>query len=172
MAPEIILNKGHNKAADWWAFGVLIYEMIAGFPPFYTNDDDIFKIYKKILKARFTFDAEENLLQGQEQPKFTDDTTKEFISGLLTISIPQRLGCGIVGDVEIKSHAWYNDINWEDIEKKKLAPPIIPQINENQTDEDTTKYFDDYDSEDVEGQIFAQDDEILTPQEQKNFCSW
>lgn len=38
LAPEIILNKGHGKAVDWWAMGVLIYEMLAGYPPFYDDD--------------------------------------------------------------------------------------------------------------------------------------
>ena len=38
LAPEIILNKGHGKAVDWWALGVLIYEMLAEYPPFYADD--------------------------------------------------------------------------------------------------------------------------------------
>ena len=79
LAPEIILNKvhiqllggllhdsvadtfqtcdptlqGHGKPVDWWAFGVFVFEMIAGFPPFY--DDDVTNTYKKILSGRFSF---------------------------------------------------------------------------------------------------------------------
>jgi protein kinase A len=48
LAPEILLNKGHGKPVDWWTFGVLLYEMIAGIDPF--NDEDPMLIYQKILK--------------------------------------------------------------------------------------------------------------------------
>ena len=50
IAPEIIRNKGHNKGADWWAFGVLLFEMLAGYPPFY-DESGGFGTYKKILKV-------------------------------------------------------------------------------------------------------------------------
>ena len=49
LAPEVVSAKGHGKGADWWAVGVLIYEMLAGYPPFYANDP--FEIYSKILKG-------------------------------------------------------------------------------------------------------------------------
>ena len=46
LAPEIILSKGHGKAVDWWASGILMYEMLAGYPPFY--DEDPLGIYQKV----------------------------------------------------------------------------------------------------------------------------
>jgi hypothetical protein len=46
LAPEIIQSKGHNKAVDWWALGILVYEMLAGYPPFF--DDNPFGIYEKV----------------------------------------------------------------------------------------------------------------------------
>ena len=48
LAPEIIRSEGHSKPADWWAFGILIYEMLVGFPPFY--DHNPYKIYKKAIQ--------------------------------------------------------------------------------------------------------------------------
>ena len=53
LAPEIILNKGHGKPVDWWAMGVLIYEMMAGYPPFY--DEDPMGTYQKILHGKLEF---------------------------------------------------------------------------------------------------------------------
>ena len=50
LAPEIILSKGYNKAVDWWALGVLIYEMAAGYPPFFA--DQPIQIYEKIVSGR------------------------------------------------------------------------------------------------------------------------
>ena len=53
LAPEILLNKGHGKGVDWWTFGVLLYEMVAGIDPF--NDDDPMLIYQNILKGVVKF---------------------------------------------------------------------------------------------------------------------
>jgi serine/threonine protein kinase len=48
--------QGHGRAVDWWAFGVLIYEMLAGYPPFY--EEDTTQTYQRILHGRFTFPAD------------------------------------------------------------------------------------------------------------------
>ncbi len=53
LAPEIIQSKGHGKAVDWWALGILIFEMLAGYPPFY--DENPFGIYQKILAGKIDF---------------------------------------------------------------------------------------------------------------------
>lgn len=53
LAPELIMSTGHNKGVDWWALGVLIFEMLAGYPPFY--DTNTYEIYKKILIGYFDF---------------------------------------------------------------------------------------------------------------------
>lgn len=58
IAPEILLNKGHGKPVDWWALGILIYEMLAGAPPFV--DDDPMGIYQKILAGRIEYPAHFN----------------------------------------------------------------------------------------------------------------
>ena len=70
LAPEIIQSKGHGKGADWWALGILIYEMLAGYPPYYAENP--FEIYQKILKANLEF------------PRHFDVYAKELLKRLLT----------------------------------------------------------------------------------------
>lgn len=53
LAPEVIKGKGYSFEVDWWALGVLIFEMLAGYPPFY--DENPFGIYEKILLGRLVF---------------------------------------------------------------------------------------------------------------------
>lgn len=75
---EIIQSKGHGKAVDWWALGVLIYEMLAGYPPYY--DDTPFGIYEKILKGKILF------------PPHIQPDAKDLVKKLLTYDRTQRLG--------------------------------------------------------------------------------
>lgn len=72
--------QGHGKAVDWWAFGVLVYEMLAGYPPFY--DDDPLGTYKKILKGNLIF------------PNHFSVTVRDLIRKLLQVRAPAAWGCG------------------------------------------------------------------------------
>lgn len=78
LAPEIIQSKGHGKPVDWWALGILIFEMLAGYPPFF--DDNPFGIYEKILAGRIYF------------PSHIDPAAKDLIKKLLTADRTKRLG--------------------------------------------------------------------------------
>lgn len=98
LAPEIIQNKGHNKAVDWWALGVLIYEMLAGFPPFF--DDNPFGIYEKILSGRI------------EWPKHMDPIAKDLIKKLLIADRTKRLGNMRQGAEDVKRHRWFKLVEW------------------------------------------------------------
>lgn len=126
LAPEIIQSKGHNKAVDWWALGVLIYEMLAGYPPFY--DDNPFGIYEKILSGKI------------EWPRHLDTVAKDLIKKLLVQDRTKRLGNMKCGADDIKRHRWYKGIDWCDVVLRKLIPPIIPRIS---YDGDSSN-FDDY----------------------------
>lgn len=90
LAPEIILGKGHGREVDWWALGVLLFEMMAGFPPYY--DDCPFNIYQKILIGRLVY------------PSGFDDVLCSLISGLLEPSVQKRIGYKLNGASEVKSH--------------------------------------------------------------------
>ena len=53
LAPEIVTGQGHGKGVDWWTLGILIYEMLASFPPFF--DDEPMMTYRKIIQGKFKF---------------------------------------------------------------------------------------------------------------------
>ncbi|TRY77505.1 hypothetical protein DNTS_035095 [Danionella cerebrum] len=78
LAPEVIQSKGHGRAVDWWALGVLIFEMLAGYPPFF--DDNPFGIYQKILAGKLEF------------PRHLDFYVKDLIKKFLVIDRARRLG--------------------------------------------------------------------------------
>ena len=91
LAPEIILSKGYNKAVDWWALGVLIYEMVAGYPPFFA--DQPIQIYEKIVSGKVRFPSH-----------FTSDL-KDLLRNLLSVDLTKRYFwglqklCGIENDL-------------------------------------------------------------------------
>lgn len=114
LAPEIIQSKGHNKAVDWWALGVLIYEMLAGFPPFF--DDNPFGIYEKILSGRI------------EWPKHMDPIAKDLIKKLLIADRTKRLGNMRQGADDVKRHRWFKLVEWPLVPQRALTPPIRPRV--------------------------------------------
>lgn len=126
LAPEIIQSKGHNKAVDWWALGVLIYEMLAGYPPFY--DDNPFGIYEKILSGKI------------EWARHLDPIAKDLIKKLLVQDRTKRLGNMKSGAEDVKRHRWFKGIEWQDVLLRKLKAPIIPKVMY----EGDTSNFDDY----------------------------
>ncbi|KXS11908.1 camp-dependent protein kinase catalytic subunit [Gonapodya prolifera JEL478] len=114
LAPEIIQSKGHGKAVDWWALGILIYEMLAGYPPFY--DENPFGIYEKILAGKIAF------------PSNFDVNAKDLIKRLLTADRTKRLGNLKGGAEDVKQHKWFKNVNWVALVHKQIRAPIIPTI--------------------------------------------
>ncbi|KAJ3285934.1 hypothetical protein HK104_009247 [Borealophlyctis nickersoniae] len=114
LAPEIIQSKGHGKAVDWWALGILIFEMLAGYPPFF--DENPFGIYEKILAGRIVF------------PTHFDSAARDLIKRLLTADRTKRLGNLKAGSEDIKKHKWFRGVDWDALLKKHVQAPIIPVV--------------------------------------------
>ncbi|KAG1371471.1 serine/threonine-protein kinase AtPK2/AtPK19 [Cocos nucifera] len=111
MAPEIVLGKGHDKAADWWSVGILLFEMLTGKPPFVSGNRE--KVQQKIVKEKIKLPAyltgeAHSLLKGKETSK--------------------RLGSGPGGSSEIKSHKWFKSINWRKLEAREVQPSFRPSV--------------------------------------------
>lgn len=111
---QILLDKKYGRAVDWWAFGVLIYQMLLQQSPFRGEDED--EIYDAIL-------ADEPLY-----PIHMPRDSVSILQKLLTREPEMRLGSGPTDAQEIMSHAFFRNINWDDIYNKRVAPPFVPQI--------------------------------------------
>ncbi|XP_049611662.1 cAMP-dependent protein kinase catalytic subunit PRKX [Syngnathus scovelli] len=123
LAPEVIQSKGHCRAVDWWALGILIFEMLAGHPPFF--DDNPFGIYQKILAGKLDF------------PRHLDFYVKDLIKKFLVIDRARRLGNMKNGADDVKKHRWFKAIDWETVPLRKLKPPIVPKVSH---EGDTTNF--------------------------------
>ena len=115
LAPEILLNKGHGKPVDWWTFGVLLYEMIAGIDPF--NDEDPMLIYKKILKGKIKF------------PSSFPSNAKSLVKHLLVQDLSKRYGNLKGGVNDIKNHRFFKELDWNALVKYKLKAPYVPNVS-------------------------------------------
>ncbi|KAJ3466004.1 hypothetical protein MRS44_006662 [Fusarium solani] len=119
MAPEILLDKKYGRSVDWWAFGVLIYQMLLQQSPFRGEDED--EIYDAIL-------ADEPLY-----PIHMPRDSVSILQKLLTREPDQRLGSGPTDAQEVMSQPFFRNINWDDIYHKRVQPPFMPSIK-NPTD--------------------------------------
>eukprot|EP00753_Platysulcus_tardus_P015009 PLAT4708.1.p2 GENE.PLAT4708.1~~PLAT4708.1.p2 ORF type:complete len:705 (-),score=394.97 PLAT4708.1:123-2237(-) len=118
LAPEIVRGKGHNKAVDYWALGVLIYEMLCGFSPFADpENNDQLTIYKNIIRGKVIFPG-----------VLKDPMAKDLIRKLLAGNPSQRFGCLKNGTEDIKRHKWFRDMDWEALLAREVEPPIRPKI--------------------------------------------
>ena len=131
MAPEIIQSKGYGKAVDWWALGVLIYEMIAGHPPFY--DEDHFKLYEKILNCKLKF------------PSHFDPVAKDLVKRLLSPDLSKRYGNLKNGVQDIKGHKWFSGVDWKKLESGLVGAPYVPPLKHEGDTSNFDKYPEDHD---------------------------
>ncbi|KAL5501614.1 PKC1 [Sanghuangporus vaninii] len=114
MAPEILLEQRYGRAVDWWAFGVLMYEMLLGQSPFRGDDED--EIFDAIL---------------EDEPLYPITMPRDAVSilqKLLTRDPNRRLGSGKGDADEIKAHPFFKDVEWDAVLQKKYPPPFCPTI--------------------------------------------
>jgi len=110
LAPEVIKGEKYTKSVDWWAVGILVYEMLTGAPPFY--DNDIQKLFHKITAGDLL--VPDNL---------TSDAG-DFLAKLLTRDPTKRLS----DPAKIKAHPWFKSLDFEKLEAKEIQPPFIPKV--------------------------------------------
>ncbi|OIW07258.1 hypothetical protein TanjilG_08373 [Lupinus angustifolius] len=115
IAPEVLLKKGYGMECDWWSLGAIMYEMLVGYPPFYSDEPML--TCRKIVNWR-------THLKFPEEARLSAEA-KDLISRLLC-NVDQRLGTK--GADEIKAHPWFKGIEWDKLYQLKAA--FIPEVND------------------------------------------
>ncbi|CAI7813879.1 unnamed protein product [Closterium sp. NIES-53] len=126
IAPEVLLKKGYSLECDWWSMGAIMYEMLIGYPPFYS--DDPMTTCRKIVNWRTHLKFPEEVIISRE--------ARDLICRLLC-DVEHRLGTRSVGD--IKNHPWFRGLPWDRLYKMEAA--FLPEVN----DELDTQNFEKFD---------------------------
>ncbi|XP_067867545.1 ribosomal protein S6 kinase alpha-1 isoform X2 [Heterodontus francisci] len=124
MAPEVVNRRGHTHSADWWSYGVLMFEMLTGSLPFQGKDRK--ETMTLILKAKLGM------------PQFLSPEAQSLLRALFKRNPTNRLGAGMDGVEEIKRQSFFANIDWNKLYRRELKPPFRPAVARP----DDTFYFD------------------------------
>ena len=116
LAPELVQQAGHTKAVDWWALGVLIFEMVAGRPPF--SGDDRMAMFRDIVACRYAW------------PAGPSKAARDLVRQLLRVAPAARLGAGRGGAGEVRAHPWFAGFDWDGLTARTLPAPFVPPAGE------------------------------------------
>jgi serine/threonine kinase 38 len=119
IAPEVFAQTGYGKECDWWSLGVIMFECLVGYPPFYAEDP--ISTCRKIVnwKHTLTFPDPKSMHNGRPAPNLSPEA-RDLI---------QRMVCDSNHRLtfeKIKSHPFFNGLNWETLRQSKA--PIVPTV--------------------------------------------
>ncbi|KAI1505596.1 Pkinase-domain-containing protein [Biscogniauxia marginata] len=135
LAPEVVSNKGYNKSVDWWSLGILIYEMLCGYTPFWDSGSPM-KIYENILRGKVKY------------PAYVHPDAQDLLERLITPDLTKRLGNLYGGPQDVKGHPWFAEVTWDRLSRKDIDAPYTPPVKAGAGDasqfdrypEETEKY--------------------------------
>ncbi|KAI5863120.1 Pkinase-domain-containing protein [Durotheca rogersii] len=135
LAPEVVSNKGYNKSVDWWSLGILIYEMLCGYTPFWDSGSPM-KIYENILRGKVKY------------PPYVHPDAQDLLERLITPDLTKRLGNLYGGSQDVKNHPWFSEVTWDRLSRKDIDAPYTPPVKAGAGDasqfdrypEETEKY--------------------------------
>jgi serine/threonine protein kinase len=152
LAPEILLEQGYGRAVDWWAYGVLLYEMRLGSEPFKGSEED--EIYDAILEDEVLY------------PYNLERETVSILQKLLTRDPNYRLGGGPEDAQEVKRHIYFKGVVWDDYLNLRIPPPYKPTIRKK---DDISNFESTFTNEQP---VLTPTDSILSPQDQNEFSGF
>jgi serine/threonine protein kinase len=115
LAPEVLRREAYTKAVDWWCLGSVTYEMLCARPPFYSRD--VNEMYDNILNRPLRFIGN------------VSERARNLIEQLLRKTPTERLGSGPEDVNEIKRQPFFDAIDWEKLEARKIPPPWKPPVS-------------------------------------------
>ncbi|KAK6841400.1 hypothetical protein PG990_006594 [Apiospora arundinis] len=115
LAPEVVSNKGYNKSVDWWSLGILIYEMLCGYTPFWDSGSPM-KIYENILRGKVKY------------PQYINPDAQNLLQSLITPDLTKRLGNLYGGPQDVKNHPWFAEVTWDRLLRKDIDAPYTPPV--------------------------------------------
>ncbi|KAL6442211.1 hypothetical protein ACFW04_002467 [Cataglyphis niger] len=116
VSPELLTDKTASRASDLWALGCIVYQMVAGLPPFRSRSE--YMIFQKILKLEY------------EIPDGFCELAKSLVSQLLVLEPTQRLGAldeHGAGYPSIRAHPFFKGVDFETLHEQ-TPPPIYPYL--------------------------------------------
>ncbi|EGD79703.1 AGC/PKC/ALPHA protein kinase [Salpingoeca rosetta] len=119
IAPEIIHGMPYNKSVDFWALGVLLYEMLIGRPPFDGADDD--ELFDNVIAKDIRI------------PSGVPTAAASLLRGLMQKRPSSRLGCGPSGRRDIMDHPFYRHMDWDKLKARQVKPPFKPPSSRDPT---------------------------------------
>ncbi|KAK4152833.1 hypothetical protein C8A00DRAFT_44176 [Chaetomidium leptoderma] len=152
LAPEVVSNKGYNKSVDWWSLGILIYEMLCGYTPFWDSGSPM-KIYENILRGKVKY------------PAYVNPDAQNLLERLITADLTKRLGNLYGGSQDVKNHPWFAEVTWDRLARKDIDAPYSPPVRAGAGD---ASQFDRYPEETEQyGQTGGHDEYVLWSHRQR-----
>lgn len=115
-----IVCTGHDKSADIWSYGVLIYEMLVGANPFYDESMDQMDLFKAIVRGKWNIPDECDVSLG----------ARYLLEQILVVDPKNRLGCGSRADLDIREHQWFQGVDFGALYRKNVSPPWKPTVGD------------------------------------------
>jgi protein kinase A len=123
LAPEIVSQQRYNKSVDWYALGVLTFEMLTGLPPYHQAQGNPAVLYEKIIAgpSHIRWPTSNN----EEFPPLA----KDLIVKLMDVDPSKRYGNMLHGPGDVFAHPWFREVDWHKLSAREIIAPFLPKIN-------------------------------------------
>ncbi|TFK26334.1 AGC/PKA protein kinase [Coprinopsis marcescibilis] len=118
LAPEIVSQQRYNKSVDWYALGVLIFEMLAGLPPYHQPEPNHIELYEKIMRGP----------KHIKWPLAFPENATDLIYRLMESDPSRRFGNLRQGAGDVFTHQWFKEVDWTRLAARDIPAPYIPRI--------------------------------------------
>lgn len=119
LAPEVVGQQRYNKSVDWYALGVLIFEMLSGLPPYHQPEANPVLLYEKIIQGPSCI----------KWPDYFENFAFDIINKLMEGDPSKRYGNMWNGANDVFAHPWFKEVDWDRLEGRKITAPYLPKIS-------------------------------------------